>query len=199
MVTVNLGGPSTKTKIIKYSVVAVLLAAIGVFLKFAVLNRQAYLVPVHTIAVGESLNTQQWRSVNLNLGPLATRYFDSAHRPTGFALQALASGNLVAKKSVTAVRPNDFVRLVISSKTELTAAVHPGSIVSIWSSQRLSGNQFDVPKRLAAAVSVTKLLKQQGVFSSKAQQVEVLINPLQAPSVMAAMASDSPIFFVSQE
>lgn len=199
MVTVNLGGASTKSKIIKYSVVLISLAVIGVFLKFTVLNRQAYLVPVHTIAMGDSLEGQQWRSVNLNLGPLASRYFDSARQPTGFALQALASGNLIAKTSVTSVRPNDFVRLVIASKTELTAAVHPGSIVSIWSSERLSGNQFDVPKRLAAAVSVTKLLKQQGVFSSKSQQVEVLINPLQAPAVMAAMATDSPIFFVSQE
>lgn len=199
MVTVNLGGSSAKTKIIRYSVAFVLVAAVAVILKFTVFNRQAYLVPIHTIAIGDSLTGQQWRRVNLNLGSLSKRYFDETHEPSGYAGQALIAGNLVAKASVTEVRPNDFVRLVISSKTELTAAVRPGAVVSIWSSQRLSGNQFDVPKRLAAAVSVTKVLKQQGVFTSKAQQVEILINPLQAPAVMAAMASDSPIFFVSQQ
>ena len=42
-------------------------------------------------------------------------------------------------------------------------------------------------------------MKQQGVFASKAQDVEVLINPLQAPAVISAMATDSPIFLVAQE
>ena len=198
MVTVNFGRSSTKAKYLKLSAAALVVIVAAVCLKIFVFNQQQYLVPVHTIALGESLESQQWRVANLTLGPLGKRYLTARDKPSGYANEPIYAGNLVAKATISAAAPTDFVRLVVTSKTALGNSIHAGSVVAIWSAARLSGNQFDVPKRLAGAVSVTRLVKQQGVFASKAQDVEILINPLQAPAVISAMASDSPIFLVAQ-
>jgi hypothetical protein len=199
VVTVNFGGSSTKAKYLKFGGVGLVVVAAAFCLKFFVFNQQQYLVPVHTIAMGESLDSQEFRVANLSLGPLGSKYLHGRTKPHGYASQPIFAGNLVARAAISATAPADFVRLVVTSKTALGTAIHAGSIVAIWSAARLTGNEYDVPKRLAGAVSVARVVKQQGVFASKPQEVEVLINPLQAPAVISAMATDSPIFLVAQE
>jgi hypothetical protein len=199
VVTVNFGGSSSKARYLKISGIGLVVVVVAVCLKFFVFNQQQYLVPVHTIAMGESLETQKWRVANLSLGSMGVRYLKGTVKPRGFASQPIYAGDLVARSAISGVAPSEFVRLVVTSKTALGASIHAGSIVAIWSAERLSGNEFDAPKRLAGAVSVARVVKQQGVFASKAQDVEVLINPLQAPAVISAMATDSPIFLVAQE
>lgn len=199
MATINFGGSSAKSRLIKYSSIGLVLAAALLCLKLFVLTQQPYLVPVHTIAEGESLSGQKWHQTNLNLGALGGKYLGGTKTPSGYAVVSLPAGELVSKAQVTSVTPGDFVRLVVTSKTEIGSSIRAGSIVAIWSTARLSGNQFDVPKRLAGAVSVIRRVKQQGVFASKSQEVEVLINPIQAPAVISAMASDSPIFLLAEQ
>jgi hypothetical protein len=199
VVTVNFGGSSSKARYLKISGIGLVVVVVAVCLKFFVFNQQQYLVPVHTLAMGESLDSQTSRVANLSLGSMGVRYLKGTVKPRGFASQPIYAGDLVARSAISGVAPSEFVRLVVTSKTALGASIHAGSIVAIWSAARLSGNEFDAPKRLAAAVSVTRVVKQQGVFASKAQDVEVLINPLQAPAVISAMATDSPIFLVAQE
>ncbi|MEN9989673.1 MAG: hypothetical protein RL508_652 [Actinomycetota bacterium] len=180
-------------------VVGVLLLAALISVKVFWLDQQRYLVPAQTIPAGANLAQASWRVVPANLGSLGVGYLSGTTTPRGYALQPLPVNNLVARASVVATAPSALSRLVITTKTQLGRSVHAGSRVAIWSAQRLENNQFDVPKRLVALASVARVTKASGVFASTNQQVEVLIDPLQTPAVLAAMASDSPIFLVAAQ
>ena len=193
------GGGMKPKKITVYAVAVVLVIAALAAVKLVWLDQQRYLVPAQTVPAGANLAAASWRPVSANLGQLGVGYLPATVAPKGFALEPLPAGNLVARSSVSQLAPDSLSRLVITTKTQLGQSVRAGARVAIWSAQRLDNNQFDVPKRLVAVASVARVAKASGVFASTNQQVEVLISPLQTPAVLAAMASDSPIFLVAAQ
>jgi hypothetical protein len=177
--------------------VALALAALGA--KFFILDQQHYLVPSRAVAPGEPLNRVSWNTVNANLGNLARHYLLSDHKPQGYALQALSPGQLVPLVSTARLQPGTFARLVVTTKTQLGQGIRTGAKVAIWTSEKLQNNQFDAPKRIVANAVVARVLKQQAMFSSASQQVELMVAPIQTPIVLSAVATDSAIFLVAQQ
>jgi hypothetical protein len=177
--------------------VALALAVLGA--KFFILDQQHYLVPSRAVAPGEPLNRVSWNTVNANLGNLASHYLPADHKPQGYALQALSPGQLVPLVATARLQPGTFARLVVTTKTQLGQGIRTGAKVAIWASEKLQNNQFDAPKRIVANAVVARVLKQQAMFSSASQQVELMVAPIQTPIVLSAVATDSAIFLVSQQ
>ena len=171
----------------------------GLGVKAIWFDSQGYLVPARVIPVGANLASEKFRLVHINLGQLGGAYLNGSDQPAGYAQSTLAAGQLVTKSSISSWAPATVERIVVTNKTQLGSGVHPGARVSIWSAKRLENNQFDVPKRLVAAATVSRVIKGSAVFGSQNQQVEVLVNPIQTPALLAAMSSDSPIFLVAEQ
>lgn len=176
-------------------VVALALAVLGA--KFFILDQQHYLVPSRAVAPGEPLDRVSWNTVNANLGTLASHYLPADRKPQGYARQALSAGQLVPLVSTARLQPGTFARLVVTTKTQLGQGIRTGAKVAIWTSEKLQNNQFDAPKRIVANAVVARVLKQQAMFSSASQQVELMIAPIQTPIVLSAVATDSAIFLVA--
>ena len=174
-----------------------LVAILGLGIKIVWFDTTSYLVPTSVVPVGSRLSAEKFRSVRLNLGQLGGHYLKAGKTPAGFASKTLQPNQLIATSSLSASAPETVARVVVTNKTQIGSGVHAGGEVSIWSARRLANNQFDVPKRLVAKAVVSKVIKNSAVFGGQNQQVEVLVAPLQAPAILAAMASDSPIFLVA--
>lgn len=200
MAQINLGKLSRiNSTVSRWLSVAIAVGILGLGVKAIWFDSQGYLVPSRSIPVGANLANEKFRLVHINLGQLAGSYLSNAHAPRGFAQTTLAAGQLVSKTSVSRWAPATIERIVVTNKTQLGSGVHSGARVSIWSAKRLENNQFDVPKRLVAAATVARVIKGSAVFGSQNQQVEVLVNPTQTPALLAAMASESPIFLVAEQ
>jgi len=179
-----------------------LLLAIGLLglgVKSIWFDSTAYLVPASTIPVGARLSSEHFKIVRVNLGQLRGQYLTAGTLPGGFASQTLLANQLIPAGSTVSNAPESVSRLVVTTKTQVGSGIRAGARVSIWSARRISGNQFDVPAKLAGGAQVSRVLNNSGVFGGQNQQVEVLVDPIQAPALLAAMASDSPIFLVANQ
>ena len=180
-------------------VVALVAGILGLGVKTIWFDTKGYLVPDGVIPVGANLANEHFKVVRLSLGRISGSYLTSDKHPVGFAMSTMESGQLIAKSKLSPYPPESISRLVVTNKTQLGSAIRSGAEVSVWSAQRLAGNQFDAPKRLVARAVVSKVIKNSAVFGGQNQQVEILVKPIQAPAILAAMASDSPLFLVAQQ
>lgn len=199
MTTVQLSNRSNNQKLVIGASVLGGIAVLALLAKFLVFGQQSYLVPTQTLAVGSSLDGQTYKSVRANLGNLSSMYLPANSKPAGFATQALPAGMLVPLTAIAPSSPGTVVRLVITTKTALQTGLHAGSKIQIWSAQKLADNQFDTPKRIVPEATLAKVIKQTGVFAGQNQEIEVLMTPANAPAVMAALASNSPVFVVAEQ
>lgn len=200
MVQISLGRVARINKTLsRWLSVAIAVGIIGLGVKAIWFDSQGYLVPTRSIPVGANLTNEKFRLIHINLGQIAGSYLSNANAPKGFAQTTLTAGQLVSKTSISPWAPATVERIVVTNKTQLGSGVHAGARVSIWSAKRLENNQFDVPKRLVAHATVARVIKGSAVFGSQNQQVEVLVNPTQTPALLAAMASESPIFLVAEQ
>lgn len=200
MVQISLGRVARINKTLsRWLSVAIAVGIIGLGVKAIWFDSQGYLVPTRSIPVGANLANEKFRLIHINLGQIAGSYLSNANAPKGFAQTTLTAGQLVSKTSISPWAPATVERIVVTNKTQLGSGVHAGARVSIWSAKRLENNQFDVPKRLVAHATVARVIKGSAVFGSQNQQVEVLVNPTQTPALLAAMASESPIFLVAEQ
>lgn len=180
--------------------VAALVAGIlGLGVKTIWFDTQGYLVPDGVIPVGANLATEHFKVVRLSLGRISGNYLNSSSHPVGYASSTMEAGQLIAKSKLSPYPPQTISRLVVTNKTQLGSGIRSGATVSVWSAQRLASNQFDAPKLLVGQALVSKVIKNSAVFGGQNQQVEILVKPIQAPAILEAMASDSPIFLVSQQ
>lgn len=200
MATINLAGRSTFSNgWVKWLAIAIVAGVLGLGAKAVWFDQQRYLVPVSVVPEGAKLQTVQWRAVPASLGALGGQYVTAAKAPRGFALSTLFPNKLVQVSQLGAFAPDSLARVVVTNKTQLGSGVHAGAAVAIWSAQRLQANQYDAPKRLVAHAQVSRVIKNSAMFGAQSQQVEVLIQPIQTPAVLQAMASDSAIFLVAQQ
>ena len=179
---------------------ALLVAGIlGLGVKTIWFDTTGYLVPDGVIPVGANLATEHFKVVRLSLGSISGNYLTSSSQPVGYASATMAPGQLIAKTSLSSFPPESISRLVVTNKTQLGSGIRSGATVSVWTSKRLASNQFDAPSRLVSRAVVSKVIKNSAVFGGQNQQVEILVKPIQAPAILAAMASDSPIFLVAEQ
>ena len=195
MNAVRLGGGSKWTK---YVIGALAVALVAVAAKFMFMDQGRYLVPGQTVPQGSSLATVQWGEVSANLGGLAAVYLPAGTLPTGFAASDLQAGQLVAKTAVSPWAPRQLSRVVVTSKTQLSQNVRAGASVAVWAAKKVQ-MAYDVPTLLVASAKVARVVQAQGVFSAQNQQVELLVNPNDAPTLLDAMAGDSAIFLVAKQ
>jgi len=184
---------------VKWLAVAVVAGVVGLGVKSIWFDQQKYLVPTTVVPQGANLAKLQWRAAPANLGSLGGKYLAAGSRPTGYALTTLFPGHLVERADVGQFAPDSLARVVVINKTQLGSGIHSGADVAIWAAARLSGNQFDAPKKLVVHAKVARLIKASAMFGSQNQQVEVLIAPIETPAVLEAMASDSAVFLVAQQ
>jgi len=198
MATVTLPGRMGQASVtVKVLAGLLVLAALGLGIKTVWFDQTRYLVPARFIPVGANLAAEKWRAVSLNLGSLAGTYLTAEARPIGFAQAGMPAGQLVAASQVGRFAPETKSRLVITNKTTLGSGVRSGAVVAIWSTKRLGAGLLDSPKLLVAKATVARVIKAAAVFGAQSQQVEVLVSPVQAPQLLEALASDSPLFLVA--
>jgi len=191
----RLGGSN---KIGKIAIVAISVVAVAIGIKFAFLDQSRYLVPGQTVPQGASLATASWSEVSANLGAIGGQYLLAGSVPRGFATTDLVAGQLVPSSAVSQVSAQNLSRVVVTSKTQLSQNVVPGARVTVWAAKRVL-NTYEPPQLLVSAAKVAQVVKATGVFASQNQQVELLVNPTEAPAILDAMAGDSAIFLVARQ
>ena len=182
----------------KYVLAALLIAALAIGVKVVFLDQTRYLVPGRTVPQGSSLATVPWNEVSANLGSLSSNYVAAGVAPSGFAAEDLGRGQLVPKTSIGPWTPQQLSRVVITSKTQLSQNVVPGARVAVWAARKMQ-NTFDAPKLLVDSAKVAQVVKPANVFAGQSQQVELLVDPIDTPALLDAMASDSAIFLVAKQ
>lgn len=198
MVTVNLPGKmGTSALAIRILAGLLVVAALGLGAKAIWFDQTRYLVAHRVVPIGANLAHEKWDEVGISLGKLAGSYLQGGKTPTGFAQATIGAGQLVPLSAVGKRAPETRARLVLTNKTALGSGVRSGAEVSIWSTRRISAGVLDAPRRLVAKATVARIIKGGEVFGGQSQQVEVLVTPMQAPLLLEAMASESPIFLVA--
>jgi hypothetical protein len=191
----RLGGSN---RVGKVALAAVALVAVAIGVKFAFLDQSRYLVPGQTVPQGASLATVSWSEVSANLGAIGGEYLPAGSVPRGFAARDLMAGQLVPSAAVSQVSAQEFSRVVVTSKTQLSQNVVAGARVTVWAAKRVL-NTYEPPKLLVGSAKVAQVVKATGVVARQNQQVELLVNPLEEPAVLDARAGDSAIFLVARQ
>lgn len=180
----------------KFVIGVVVFAILALGAKLIFLEQTRYLVPGQTVPQGSSLATVSWNEVSANLGAIGGQYLPAGVRPVGFAAADLGAGQLVPKTAVSHTSPEQLSRVVVTSKTQLSQNVVAGAKVTVWAAKKVQMS-YDPPQLLVGAAKVARVVKATGVFASQNQQVELLVDPIDAPVLLDAMASDSAIFLVA--
>jgi len=180
----------------KLVIAVIVFAVLAVGVKFIFLDQTRYLVPGQTVPQGASLATVSWNEVSANLGAIGGQYLPAGVRPVGFAAADLGAGQLVPKTAVSHWSPKQLSRVVVTSKTQLSQNVVAGAKVTVWAAKKVQMS-YDAPQLLVGSAKVARVVKASGVFASQNQQVELLVDPIDAPVLLDAMASDSAIFLVA--
>lgn len=200
MAQFTLGKPGCfDSRMTRWIALALVAGVLGLGVKAIWFDSRVYLVPARVIPVGANLASEKFRVLHVNLGQVGGAYLSGAGHPRGFAQATLAAGLLIRRSDISAWAPSSVERIVVTNKTQLGSGVHAGAAVSVWSAQRLDNNQFGAPKRLVGRATVSRVIKGSAVFGSQSQQVEILVQPIQTPAVLEAMASESPIFLVAEQ
>lgn len=180
----------------KLVIAVIVLAILAIGVKVIFLDQSRYLVPAQTVPQGASLATVSWNEVSANLGAIGAQYLPAGVRPMGFAAADLGAGQLVPNAAISHLSPQQLSRVVVTSKTQLSQNVVAGARVTVWAAKKVQMS-YDPPQLLVGSAKVARVVKATGVFASQNQQVELLVDPIDAPVLLDAMASDSAIFLVA--
>jgi len=153
----------------------------------------SYLVAATDLPPGLSLSSEHFTSVELDLGPIADNYVTEI-RPGSMLGDFVGQGELVSKRLIEPYRSSSLTSIRIQPKSQPAGAVQPGSLAALW--QVIEVEDKSQPVLLVPAAQVTAVIEPDGLFASDSSEFELLISQEQTTEVIAAIASDSPLFIV---
>lgn len=172
-----------------------LLVAAGLVAGFLVLSANkplpTYLVATRDLLPGQTLVSSDFEALNLNLGPLASRYLSVIDSQSAVVSQIPAGELVPLSRLGKKLLPNQTsIRIIPSTKP--AANVMPGSFVSIW---RVSEEDEEYQAELLVVrAEVSAVIEAEGLIAQDIPEVEVLLGVEQATLLMTALAAKLDVF-----
>lgn len=151
-----------------------------------------------TIVQGEALVSADFQVVEVGLGQLTEDYLAPQDLEPGLvAARTLTEGELVPTTALSDADASRTTTIVIESSTGIPADVAAGSVVELWQAPLLDdGREHDAPRILVGDVIVSAVIESEGMLSSDATTVEVVIDRSDVADVLAAITGGSMLSVV---
>ena len=172
-----------------------LFLAAGIVAGFLVLSANKplpmYLVANRDLLPGQTLISSDFDQLNLDLGPLASRYLSAIDSQSAVVSQ-IPAGELVPLSRVgRKLLPNQTsIRIIPSTKP--AANVVPGSFVSIWKVTEVD-DKYQA-ELLVVRAEVSAIIEAEGLIAQDVPEVEVLLGTEQATLLMTALSAKQDVF-----
>jgi hypothetical protein len=164
----------------------------GLLLLFS-LNKPlpTYLVAKRDLAPGELIQSSDFESVPIDLGPIASKYLTSIS-PKLQIVSQVPAGELVplSRLGIELADNQTGVRLIPSTKP--ASNVKSGSWVSIW--QVIEKDERYQPELLVERAQVSAIEYGEGLFADELPEVEVILGADQATLLITALAAKFEVF-----
>lgn len=180
-------------------IVLVALSIAGVWLIVSSAGRTTPVLQANrTIVQGEALVSGDFQVVEVGLGQLTEDYLAPQDLEPGLvAARTLTEGELVPMTALGDADAGRTTTVVIESSTGIPAGVEAGTVVELWQAPVLEdGRSHDVPRILVGDVIVSSVIEQEGMLSSDATTVEVVIDRSDVADVLAAITGGSVLSVV---
>lgn len=180
-------------------IVLVALSIAGVWLIVSSAGRTTPVLQANrTIVQGEALVSGDFQVVEVGLGQLTEDYLAPQDLEPGLvAARTLTEGELVPMTALSDADAGRTTTVVIESSTGIPAGVEAGTVVELWQAPVLEdGRSHDVPRILVGDVIVSSVVEQEGMLSSDATTVEVVIDRSDVADVLAAITGGSVLSVV---
>lgn len=179
----------------------ILLIAASVAAVWVIVSAARDTVPVlaaeRTLVPGQVVAADDLRTVDVSLGELDGAYLAPGDLADGLvAARTVAEGELVP---ITALQSADAARtttVVVRSATEVPSSVGPGSVVEVWSAQPADQGAYETPRILVPDATVVEVTRDDGVVSSAAASLELVIPRADVAAALAAVAADAALSVV---
>lgn len=150
-----------------------------------------YLVAKRDLVPGELLDSADFESVPIDLGPVAEKYLSSVS-PNLQLLSQIPAGELVpiSRLGIDFSENQTAVRMIPSSKP--SSNVKPGSWVSIW--KVIEQDDQYLPVLLVERAQVSAVEYGEGLFADQLPEVEVVLGSDQATLLITALAAKYEVF-----
>lgn len=190
--------PSWKDPRLLVGVVIVLASVAGVV---ALVSAQDRTTPVyaaaHTLSVGESVEEEDLRVVNVQIDEVRDGYLlADGELPSGQQfVSVVEEGELVPRRAVDDADPEGRQALTLTVEHPLAQAVEAGRSVDVWAATpgRMAEDEATV-EQLAADAEVSEVSESGTTFGTQsALEVEVLVDPNQVPDILAAASSQAVV------
>lgn len=151
-----------------------------------------------TIVQGETLVSADFQVVEVGLGQLTEDYLAPQDLEPGLvAARTLTEGELVPTTALSDADAARTTTIVIESSTGIPADVSAGTVVELWQAPLLEdGRSHDAPRILVGDVIVSTVIEPEGMLSSDATTVEVVIDRSDVAEVLAAITGGSVLSVV---
>lgn len=169
---------------------------------WAVVSSSGTTTPVlqatRTIALGETLVSEDFQVVEVGLGTVTDRYLAPQELHAGqVASRTVFAGELLATSAAESADANRTTTIVVESSTGIPADVAAGSVIELWHSPPVDDTGSQGPPRvLVADAIVTSVTKAEGMLSADGTTAEVVIDRADVAEVLAAITGGSVLSVV---
>lgn len=169
---------------------------------WAVVSSSGTTTPVlqatRTIALGESLVSEDFQVVEVGLGTVTDRYLAPQELHAGqVASRTVFAGELLATSAAESADANRTTTIVVESSTGIPADVAAGSVIELWHSPPVDdGGSQGPPRILVADAIVTSVTKAEGMLSADGTTAEIVIDRADVAEVLAAITGGSVLSVV---
>lgn len=180
-------------------IVLVALSIAGVWLLVSSAGRTTPVLQAgRTIVQGKALVSGDFQVVEVGLGQLTDDYLAPQDLEPGMvAGRTLIEGELVPSSALSNAESRRTTTIVVESSTGIPAEVSAGTVVELWQAPPLEdGRSYDAPRILAGDVIVSSVVEEEGMLSTDATTVEVVIDRADVAEVLAAITGGSVLSVV---
>jgi hypothetical protein len=169
---------------------------------WAVVSSSGTTTPVlqatRTIALGETLVSEDFQVVEVGLGTVTDRYLAPQELHAGqVASRTVFAGELLATSAAESADANRTTTIVVESSTGIPADVAAGSVIELWHSPPVDdGGSQGPPRILVADAIVTSVTKAEGMLSADGTTAEIVIDRADVAEVLAAITGGSVLSVV---
>ncbi|MFM6980313.1 MAG: hypothetical protein ACKOWE_02790 [Micrococcales bacterium] len=183
------------TKVVTAAIASILaIAAAGLW--FFQSQQQTYWVVNVDAPAGSNLAELPLRQLPANLAEASKFYLAGNAKPTGFLLQPLEAGQLIATSNLSETKLGDTSKVVVSITNKLTSTIHATTQVQVWVATRF-GSELAPATVLIEQAEVVRAVESDSMFQQSNPEVELQVPTDSLPALLDAMASESAIYLVA--
>lgn len=179
-------------------IIGVLIVMVSVAGVVALVSSQDRTAPVYaadrTLAVGESLDVESLRVVDVRIEDLSEHYLDAEEElPGGMQLVSVVEeGELVPARAIAEADPQGRQAVTLEIDHTLARGVEPGRHVDVWASSGPSLAEGESPEveQLVGSAEVSGVDETSSTFGAQnAVSLELLVAPEELAELLAARSS----------